>query len=161
MKRIDSSDPNVMPNSSYTWDFGTRFGNPQSGTPDYAPSSGVRSIDRRSFLRAAAISGSGWVLARRNGVAVESSPATFTSPWYSKAYRRNVLDMHITDWNDAFLSEFDPKTYVEMLRLAQVKSSVVVAQSHVGIANFPTQVGRAHRAMKDRPNLGQVIELCH
>jgi len=69
--------------------------------------------------------------------------------------------MHITDWNDAFLSEFDPKTYVEMLRLAQVKSSVVVAQSHVGIANFPTQVGRAHRAMKDRPNLGQVIDLCH
>jgi hypothetical protein len=69
--------------------------------------------------------------------------------------------MHITDWNDAFLSEFDPKTYVEMLRLAQVKSSVVVAQSHVGIANFATEVGRAHRAMKERPYLREVIDLCH
>jgi hypothetical protein len=29
--------------------------------------------------------------------------------WYQQSYRRKI-DMHIADWDDKFLFEFDPKT---------------------------------------------------
>lgn len=81
--------------------------------------------------------------------------------WYQSAYRRNVVDMHITDWNEKFLSEFDSKEYVKMLILSQVKSAVVYAHSHVGLCNYPTKVGHTHQGFKGRNILGEVIELCH
>ena len=81
--------------------------------------------------------------------------------WYKTAYRRNVIDMHITDWDDRFLSEFDPKTYVDMLVLSKVKSAVVYAHSHVGLCHFPTEVGYTHKGLKGRNILGEVIDLCH
>lgn len=81
--------------------------------------------------------------------------------WYQSAYRRNVVDMHITDWNEKFLSEFDPKEYVKMLVLSKVKSAVVYAHSHVGLCYYPTKVGHMHEGLKGRNILGEVIELCH
>ncbi len=81
--------------------------------------------------------------------------------WYQSAYRRNVVDMHITDWDEKFLSEFDPKEYVKMLVLSKVKSAVVYAHSHVGHCNYPTKVGHMHKGLKGRNILGEVIDLCH
>jgi len=52
--------------------------------------------------------------------------------WYEKSYRRNLVDMHIDDWDESFLSRLDPKTYVELLKKAQVQSAMVYANSHVG-----------------------------
>jgi len=117
-------------------------------------------LSRRSFLHATALTTSGLLLAKAAPLDA-SSRAEVSSPWYQTAYRRNVIDMHITDWNEKFLSEFDPENYVEMLRLCQVKSSVVYAQSHVGLCNFPTKVGRTHNGMKGKDRLKKVIELCH
>ena len=39
--------------------------------------------------------------------------------WFDKNYRRHLLDMHIDDWDERFLSEFSPKTYVENLKKAK------------------------------------------
>ena len=83
------------------------------------------------------------------------------SPWYQRAYRRNVIDMHIADWDKKFLSEFDAKTYVDLLRLAGVQSAVVYAHSHVGLCNFPTKVGHTHNGMQGKTHLKDVIALCH
>ncbi|NQS89207.1 alpha-L-fucosidase [Patescibacteria group bacterium] len=69
--------------------------------------------------------------------------------------------MHIPDWNEKFLSEFDPKEYVKMLVLSQVKSAVVYAHSHVGLCYYPTKVGHMHEGLKDRNIVGEVIDLCH
>ena len=93
-------------------------------------------------------------------------PTLFTGPelkgpWYQRAYRRNVIDMHIADWDKTFLSEFDAKTYVELLRLAGVQSAVVYAHSHVGLCNFPTKVGHTHNGMQGKTHLKEVIALCH
>lgn len=33
--------------------------------------------------------------------------------WYKNNFRRHLCDMHIDDWDDAFLSEFSPDEYVE------------------------------------------------
>ncbi|MFC1713992.1 beta-galactosidase trimerization domain-containing protein [Candidatus Poribacteria bacterium] len=81
--------------------------------------------------------------------------------WYQKAYRRSVIDMHITDWDERFMSRFDAQEYLDMLTLAQVQSAVVYAHSHVGLCYFPTKVGKMHSGLKGRNILGEVIDLCH
>ena len=86
---------------------------------------------------------------------------TDSAPWYKQAYRRSVVDMHIPDWDDKFLSEFDPKTYVKLLKLASFQSAVVYAQSPLGLLNYPTRVGAMHRGLKGRNVFGEMIDLCH
>ncbi len=118
-------------------------------------------LDRRRFLQASAaglVGSSLWVAPEPTRGATPAEPG---EPWYRHVYRRNVIDMHITDWNDKFLSEFDPGRYVQMLAMSQVKSAVVYTHSHVGLCYFPTQIGREHNAMKGKNNLAQVIEGCH
>jgi hypothetical protein len=84
-----------------------------------------------------------------------------TVDWYRTAYRRNVIDMHITDWDERFLSQFDARNYVDMLRLSGAQSAVVYAHSHVGHCYYPTQVGHTHAGIKGRNILGEVIDQCH
>ena len=82
-------------------------------------------------------------------------------PWYQKAYRRAVIDMHISADSPAFMSQFDPATYIEMLSLAQVQSAVVYSHSHVGLCYFPTRVGQMHPGLGGRDILSEVISLAH
>jgi hypothetical protein len=81
--------------------------------------------------------------------------------WFEHAWRRAVIDMHIPDWNDAFLSEFDPDNYVEQLVKSRAQSIVLYAQSHVGLFNYPTKVGRQHRGLKGRDVVGDLLTRCH
>ena len=81
--------------------------------------------------------------------------------WYERSYRRNLVDMHVEDWDERFLSQLDPKSYVKMLKLANVKSAMVYANSHVGYCYWPTKTGRMHRGIKGRDVLGEIIDLCH
>src|SRR5262245_15024356 len=81
--------------------------------------------------------------------------------WYETAWRRAVIDMHISDWDDKFLSEFDADRYVEMLVAARAQSVVAYAQSHAGLFNYPTKVGRQHRGLKGRNILQEIIDRCH
>jgi hypothetical protein len=81
--------------------------------------------------------------------------------WIERSYRRNLVDMHIEDWDERFLSQFEPKNYVEMLKLANVKSAMVYANSHVGYCYWPTKSGVMHKGIKGRDVLGEICELCH
>ncbi len=81
--------------------------------------------------------------------------------WYRGAYRRAVIDMHIPDWDEAFLSQFDAKTYAQRLVESKAQSIVAYAQSHVGLFNYPTKVGQQHRGLKGRNILQEVIDACH
>ena len=45
--------------------------------------------------------------------------------WYSKSYRRHLCDMHIDDWDERFLSEFSPETYVENLKKANLDAILI------------------------------------
>ena len=81
--------------------------------------------------------------------------------WYTKSFRRHLLDMHIADWDDRFLSEFDPETYVENLKTAQVQTAMLYLQSHVGLCYFPSKVAPMHRAFRNRPDaMRQLMALC-
>jgi hypothetical protein len=81
--------------------------------------------------------------------------------WYTTAYRRAVIDMHIPDWDDAFLSRFDAENYVGMLARARAQSIVAYAMSHVGLFNYPTKVGRQHKNLKGRDIVAEIIDRCH
>jgi len=83
------------------------------------------------------------------------------TPWYTMAYRRAVIDMHIPDWDDAFLSRFDPDRYVAMLVQARAQSIVAYAMSHTGLFNYPTKVGREHKNLKGRNIVQEIIDRCH
>jgi hypothetical protein len=84
-----------------------------------------------------------------------------STPWYPTAYRRAVIDMHIPDWDDAFLARFNADRYVEMLVKARAQSIVAYAMSHVGLFNYPTKVGRQHKSLKGRNIVAEILDRCH
>ena len=81
--------------------------------------------------------------------------------WYRKAFRRVVIDTHLSAWDETFLSEFDAHNYVEMLKLAHAQSAVVTAHSCVGYFSYPTKVGEIHPCLKGRDMFGEILDLCH
>ena len=80
--------------------------------------------------------------------------------WFEESFRRNVLDLHIEEWDESFLSLYEPRTYVELLKKAQVQSVSVFSNSHVGYCYWPTKVGHVHRGIRGRDIVGETINLC-
>ena len=81
--------------------------------------------------------------------------------WIENNYRRNLMDMHIDDWNDAFLSRLDPEAYVACLKEAGIQTAMVKARSHTGLNYWPGPNGRMHRGLKGRDFVGNMVRLCH
>lgn len=68
--------------------------------------------------------------------------------------------MHIEDWNDKFLSEFDPEDYCDNLKRAKIQCAMIYLQSHVGLCNFPTKVCREHKAFCGNGKMKALIDGC-
>ncbi|MCL5071157.1 MAG: alpha-L-fucosidase [Actinobacteria bacterium] len=81
--------------------------------------------------------------------------------WFETIYRRNLIDMHIEDWNDEFLSKLDPSIYMEMLKISGTQTAMVYANSHVGYCYWPTKTGLMHKCLKGRDIFGEIVSLCH
>lgn len=81
--------------------------------------------------------------------------------WIEGNYRRNLLDMHIDDWNEEFLSKVDPVGYVDALEAAGVQAAMVKTMPHTGLCNYPTSIGRMHRGLDGRDFFGEVLAECH
>lgn len=83
------------------------------------------------------------------------------SNWFTHSYRRNLVDMHIGDWNPEFLSKFSPEEYFENLKRAHIQSPMIYFQSHAGHCYFPTKVGHMHPALEGREDLiKRLVDLC-
>src|SRR5258706_4362235 len=82
-------------------------------------------------------------------------------PWFKSTWRRGVLDMHITDDDESFLSRYDPGAYAALLERAKTRSGVVCAMGHVGLALFPSKVAPQHRGLKGRDAFGETVAACH
>jgi len=80
--------------------------------------------------------------------------------WFEHAYRRGVIDMHITDHDPRFLSRFDADEYARMLKVARVQSAVIYAHSHVGLCYYPTRIGTPHPAVARTPILAEMLRAC-
>ncbi|MEM2129330.1 MAG: alpha-L-fucosidase [Candidatus Bathyarchaeia archaeon] len=81
--------------------------------------------------------------------------------WFERSYRRNLVDMHIEDWDQRFLSKLNPEKYVAMLKLANIKSTMIYANSHVGYCYWSTKTGHMHRGLGGKDFLDSMIKLCH
>ena len=80
--------------------------------------------------------------------------------WYQRSYRRNLVDMHIEEWDPSFLSRFDAQAYLAMLRKAHVQSAMLYANSHAGYCYWPTPYGKMHGGIQGRDILGELVGLC-
>src|SRR3954465_15570078 len=120
-------------------------------------------VTRREFLgcgTAGLVAASG--LAPGPGASDAAGPTPPAArPWYRRAWRRAVIDMHIPDWDEKFLSRFDPDEYVGRLIESRAQSVVCYAHSHVGLFNYPTKVGQQHRGLKGRDIVAEMIARCH
>lgn len=82
--------------------------------------------------------------------------------WYQKSYRRSLVDMHIEDCDERFLSEFSPEAYVEYLKTANIDSAMIYLQSHVGLCHYPTKSGVVHKNLIGREDvIKRTIDLIH
>ena len=81
--------------------------------------------------------------------------------WYKNNYRRNLMDMHIDDWNEEFLSKVDCEAYVAALKDAGIQTAMVKAMPHTGLKHYPSKIGRMYRGFRGRDFIGEMIERCH
>ncbi len=80
--------------------------------------------------------------------------------WYRNSFRRNLIDMHIPDWNPDFFSKIDPEQYVSMLKKANVDTAYIYTTSCVGLCNFPTKVGKMHEGLHGRDIIREITDGC-
>lgn len=99
---------------------------------------------------------SGEFVPKQSGFTRESE-----SKWYMRSYRRHFFDMHIPDWNPAFLSKLDPQTIVDNLLLEKVTAVALMFLPHTGLAHYPSKVGKVHSAFEKRDFMKEIIDLCH
>jgi hypothetical protein len=69
--------------------------------------------------------------------------------------------MHIPDWDDRFLSRYDPAAYVELCATAGADAVMVYCNSHAGLSYWPTKVGQVHGNLAGRDLVGETVELLH
>lgn len=75
------------------------------------------------------------------------------TPWYKRSHRRSLVDMHIEDCDERFLSEFSPDEYVKYLKEANIDSAMIYLQSHVGLCHYPTKTGEVHKNLIGREDV--------
>lgn len=81
--------------------------------------------------------------------------------WYSKSYKRHLLDMHIDDWNDEFLSQFNADEYYNNLKKAKIDNAMIYLQSHAGHCHYPTKSGHMHRCLENKPHeVKRLVDMC-
>jgi hypothetical protein len=80
--------------------------------------------------------------------------------WYRRSFWRNLVDMHIPDWNPDFLAQFDSQHYADMLESARVESAILYAGSCLGNCYWPTPVGHMHAGLKGRDIFGETVTCC-
>jgi len=76
---------------------------------------------------------------------------------YQRAFRRMLLDMHIPDWDPAFLSRYDPAQLAERYQRAGVAAVMLYCKSHVGLCYWPTPHGRVHSGLRGRDVVGELL----
>jgi len=72
--------------------------------------------------------------------------------------RRILVDMHIPDWDERFLSKYDPVKMAEHYQAAGLNHVMFYCQSHVGLCNWPTQTGRMHAGLRGRDVVGEMLD---
>lgn len=76
---------------------------------------------------------------------------------YQAGYRRMLVDMHIPDWDPGLLAQYDPKRMADLYERANLTSVMLYCNSHVGLCNWPTKVGKMHEGLAGRDIVGELV----
>lgn len=79
--------------------------------------------------------------------------------WFKHSFWRNLVDMHIPDWNPEFMTCFSPKQYAENMLVAEVDASELYTGNCLGICFWPTRAGHMHAGLKGQDLVGPTLEL--
>lgn len=82
-------------------------------------------------------------------------------PWHQASYAHVLVDMHVPDWDAAFLGDYDPARVVESVAATGCGAAMVYFQSHVGLCNWPTRSGKQHAAFAGRDPAREIVDLFH
>lgn len=75
---------------------------------------------------------------------------------YQDTYRRMLLDMHIPDWDEEFLAQYDPDALADAYSVAGAEGVLFYCKSHLGLNYWPVPVGAIHPAAKNRDLVGEL-----
>jgi hypothetical protein len=68
-----------------------------------------------------------------------------------------LVDMHIPDWDPAFLATYDPAAMAALYERAGLTSAMFYCQSHVGLCYWPTRTGKMHAGLHGRDVTGELL----
>lgn len=77
----------------------------------------------------------------------------------AESYRRFLIDMHVPDWDESFLVQFDADRFLDAVADAKVTTVTVPSNGHTGLCYWPTKIGRPHRNGANL--LGELIDGAH
>jgi hypothetical protein len=80
-----------------------------------------------------------------------------TADVIQQSYRRFLVDLHIADWDEGFLSKLDPASLAEAVASTGAKTMTVPANSHTGLNYWPSSVGREHRCVAGTDLFGRFV----
>jgi hypothetical protein len=75
---------------------------------------------------------------------------------FQRNLRRLLRDMHIPDWDERFLAEYDPEQLAASCEDAGLNAVMIYAKSHVGFTTYPTKIGKMHPRLNGRDVLGEL-----
>src|SRR5579863_8094282 len=78
--------------------------------------------------------------------------------WPDQVYRRNLVDMHIPDWDPALLSRFDPVDIVKTIADAGFQSVMPYGNSCTGLTYWRSKIGQMNRNMRGRGCFGEMVQ---
>lgn len=77
---------------------------------------------------------------------------------YRDTRRRLLVDMHIGDWDERFLSRYDPGALADVAEAIGAEGVMLYFQSHLGLCYYPTHAGVRHRAAAQRDLAGEALQ---
>ena len=80
--------------------------------------------------------------------------------WYENSFKRNLIDMHIADWDPEFMSQFDPEAYADAVSASGVDTAIIYANSCLGICYWPTEIGHMHKGLHGHDIFGETVAAC-
>ncbi|MCQ2353009.1 MAG: beta-galactosidase [Victivallaceae bacterium] len=79
--------------------------------------------------------------------------------WMNQCYSRLLVDNHITDCHAQYMTKYDPKEYVRLVKISGVESAMVYSCDHNGNCYYPTKVGHQHANLKGRNVFAETVDL--
>lgn len=80
--------------------------------------------------------------------------------WYESSWRRLLVDMHINDKDERFLSAYDSERYASMMEMAGIDTAEIYSSNALGLCFWPSKVGFPHKQLHGRDLLGDTVEAC-